>query len=951
MALGKFHKPFCSRIVLQLNVIELLKIVFFMASTKKSKKRGSKQWWRSEAGPSVSFMRHGDRVIVDFSYRPERVKAIKGIRGARFNPEEKSWTIPGGDILLVKEHREFATLGMLDGTSDRAVLPCEAQDALERLRKSPFAVPEEVIAAAPIEVVVRLDERVRRLRIVPRLGTSAYRILKRMPSAIFSSWDKSFSLPITELNSFVRRCRDKQILFAVEERAGTILRETALTRQSVIENPKSASVSQLSEALLTPIIARSEGERSLFVPHSFTKEQFKLAFPSLRRQPGKPAVLDDRSLLRFIGRKDTLPFDIWLTKEVHDFVETKRSEFREELSKGATLVDDVAADLLDATCLWKTVESGRAALSVNVPASGDFQQIVLDALVEALDRKRIDADAGAVVLTEIPDSKLLHVKTEIDRLCAVHDVEVFPCSKSFQALFDDIKSRMEDIEKAKFYTELEDVPPKDVSVLEPDEAARLFPHQRVAVSWLMSTPYAFLGDDMGLGKTLSVLSYFQGLRHRDDFSFLLVVCPNSLTRNWAREVAMWFPALKVTVLSGDKSAKEWTLRMISSSSTECDVLVVNYEGVRLDYITPELEALAGSRKTLLCLDESQRIKNPSGKTFKAVSQLSGGCDRRVLLSGTPTPKDVSDLWAQMKILDGGKRLGKSYYKWLQNVADLGTEFSQFAVKKFHEQEVKETIYRAHEVMLRRRKERVVNLPPKTFSLREVELKGTQLERYNEIREGLMLRMRTLSGEQFVREITNILEEYLRAVQVASNPRLVDPEWKGDPAKFLELDELVREIVAEQGQKIVIWTNYLGNIKELCERYSDYGAAPFSGEVLAAQRENTVRAFQEEESPSILVAVPAAGGVGITLTAAQTAIYLEKTWNAEHWMQSVDRIHRIGQTGTVNVISMVGCKVDEIIHWNLRRKEKQQAETLGDYASEDNFSAIGITKEELLEALE
>jgi SNF2 family DNA or RNA helicase len=253
-------------------------------------------------------------------------------------------------------------------------------------------------------------------------------------------------------------------------------------------------------------------------------------------------------------------------------------------------------------------------------------------------------------------------------------------------------------------------------------------------------------------------------------------------------------------------------------------------------------------------------------------------------------------------------------------------------------------------MLRRRKERVVNLPPKTFSLREVELTGTQLERYNEIREGLMLRMRTLSGEQFVREITNILEEYLRAVQVASNPRLVDPEWKGDPAKFLELDELVREIVAEQGQKIVIWTNYLGNIKELCERYSDYGAAPFSGEVPAAQRENTVRAFQEEESPSILVAVPAAGGVGITLTAAQTAIYLEKTWNAEHWMQSVDRIHRIGQTGTVNVISMVGCKVDEIIHWNLRRKEKQQAETLGDYASEDNFSAIGITKEELLEAL-
>ena len=114
----------------------------------------------------------------------------------------------------------------------------------------------------------------------------------------------------------------------------------------------------------------------------------------------------------------------------------------------------------------------------------------------------------------------------------------------------------------------------------------------------------------------------------------------------------------------------------------------------------------------------------------------------------------------------------------------------------------------------------------------------------------------------------------------------------------------------------------------------------------------MRAFQEESSPSILVAVPAAGGVGITLTAAQTAVYVDKTWNAEHWMQSVDRIHRIGQTGTVNVISLISCKVDEIIHWNLRRKERGQAQTLGDYDAEDSkVFSTGVSREELLEALE
>jgi SNF2 family DNA or RNA helicase len=473
----------------------------------------------------------------------------------------------------------------------------------------------------------------------------------------------------------------------------------------------------------------------------------------------------------------------------------------------------------------------------------------------------------------------------------------------------------------------------------------------VAIEWLKELPTAFLGDDMGLGKTLSVLSFFATLQRTEGYERLLVVCPNSLTRNWVREATTWFPHMKATVLAGDKTEKAWTLRLLAEGSVPCDVFVANYEGVRLDYVTPELAEIASKRKTLLCIDESQRVKNPQAKTFKALSTIAPHCKRRVLLSGTPTPKDVSDLWAQMKLLDGGKRFGRSFYKWLGTVAELGTEYSEFAIKKFNEYEVAEAIYRAQEVMLRRRKEKVIDLPAKTFSLREIELTGSQRERYDEIREGLILRMRSTSGEQFVREITNILEEYLRAVQVASNPRLIDPEWKGEPAKFLELDEIVNEVVREQGQKVVIWTNYLGNIRELVERYKDLGAAPFSGEVSAADREMTVRAFQTEEKPRVLVAVPAAGGVGITLTAAQTAVYIDKTWNAEHWMQSVDRIHRIGQRGTVNVISLLSCKVDEMIHWNLRRKEQGQADVLGDNGPTDPSLRAVPTRKELLEALE
>lgn len=921
-----------------------------MTKTKKTTKKTSKRWWRQESGPTVSFFRYGQFVLVDFLYRPDRVKAIKAIATSRYNADEKSWRIAISDYSRVIALPEFAGVGVLEGVYPLTEPPLDMGEAVQCLRNNPFGVPERAIAGAPVGVIVRLEDNAKRLKVVARVGQPAYRILQRLSSAVFCSLDKAYTLPASELSSFVKRCRDKNILFAIEEHAGAVLKETAPSRQSLEREPNRATARELKEALLTPFVATSSEAPYCFEPRGFTREQFRLAFPGFRRQQEKPVVLNERELIHLAGRISSLPFPVWLTRDVHSFISTRREEIVGRIGRGAVVLEDCAADLLDSSCLWKTVDSGRGALLINSAINQELRGPIIDVFREELGGSYPDSKSD--LLLEVPDSKLLSIKQEVDRICADHNEKPFPVSQSVERLLSDCGDRLRHLEQARYYAGLEDIACNEIKGLQPEESKRLFPHQRVAVSWLMKTPYAFLGDDMGLGKTLSVLSYFWTLRNTDDYSLLLVVCPNSLSRNWAREVAMWFPGLKVHTLSGDKKAKAWNLRLLSNKSASCDVLILNYEAVRLDYVTPEVEALVSDQKTLLCLDESQRIKNPSGKTFKAVNQVASACDRRVLLSGTPTPKDVSDIWAQMRIADGGLRLGRSYYKWLSKVAELGTEFSKYAVKKFREEEVRETIHRVHEVMLRRRKEHVVNLPAKTFSLREVELQGTQLERYNEIREGLVLRMRSLSGEQFVREITNILEEYLRAVQVASNPRLIDPQWAGEPAKFVELDELVREVVDEQRQKMVIWTNYLGNIKELCERYKSSGAAPFSGEVSASEREKTVRAFQEESTPSLLVAVPAAGGVGITLTAAQTAVYLEKTWNAEHWMQSVDRIHRIGQTGTVNIISLVGCKVDEIIHWNLRRKEKGQAETLGDYAgsnSQEMFAA-GISREELIDAL-
>ncbi len=483
------------------------------------------------------------------------------------------------------------------------------------------------------------------------------------------------------------------------------------------------------------------------------------------------------------------------------------------------------------------------------------------------------------------------------------------------------------LERSKHFNALKDVNLNQSIFSDQSLEQRLYPHQRVAMKWLLETPFSFLGDDMGLGKTLSVLSSFVALQKTAQSDFLLVICPNSLTRNWLREAANWFPELRLLMLPQEKKEKISFLKKLSWGDYKINGLVINYEAIRLDYVLPEIIDLLQTKNTLLCLDESQRVKSPNAQTFQAISQLAPLCQRRVLLSGTPTPKDISDIWSQMYLLDGGERFGKSYYRWLEQVAELGTKYSDFAVKKFKPQMIKETISRLHEVLLRRKKEDVVDLPEKIFITRDIDLTGEQRKRYEEIRKELLLRVTSTNGKTFIREINNILEEYLRAVQVASNPRLIDETWKGEPAKFKELDLLVEDIVSEREEKLVIWTNYLGNIRELTKRYEKYGAKAFSGEVSTKERDETIKKFQNSNEVKILVAVPAAGGVGITLTAAQTAIYLDKTWNAEHWMQSIDRLHRIGQTGTVRIISLQASKVDELIARNLNRKTRFQNEVL------------------------
>ncbi len=815
------------------------------------------------------------------------------------------------------------------------------REASKRIQQDPFrAWPKDIEIVQP-EVVFNATKAG---RIEASLGSSPQlRVLVEDFASVQSEEVGKFLISVNRLNSLVSKLRDCQFRFAISRSLGEKLVDSALKRLSILSGQDSGDSGELSEAFLLPHIAKNGVDSYHLVGATkveFDRLSLKRLTPSKRKN--RQLTLSDVSRLIFNGACQGV--NVWLDRETEaDLLDWANSVSSTQVSEKLALFAEPHPALM-VTC-WN-----EPALLVG--EDFDFSEIGLSGVNyrESLWTLSIGSRSVRRLLVFEEDEY-----ERIEEALATRLPDQFQTQFQFLEWKERLGHRITLLKERQKYQQLRDLS-LDLSNSQLESA--LFPHQRIGVGWLIQREATILGDDMGLGKTLTVLAAFDELLSREVVDFLLVIAPNSLVKNWIREAHQWIP--NISILPLPKATKERRKLLASfdllDSKDLTQGLVLNYEAARLPEVNESLVELCSTRRVMLCLDESQRIKNPLSKTFQAISVIAERCPRRVLLSGTPTPKNISDIWSQMHVVDQGERFGSNFYQWLGSVAELGNQYSEVAVRRFIPNRVNQTIGRVREVMLRRSKESVLNLPEKLFSIRDIELKGAQRDRYEEIRKELRLKMTSLSGKVFTREVQSILEQYLRAVQVASNPRLIDSSWRGEPAKFLELDQIVEELVEQGDQKLVIWTNFLGNVDELLERYERYDPAPFSGQVSPAERDLSVKAFQESDRVRIFIAVPAAGGVGITLTRAQTAVYLDKSWNAEHWLQSIDRIHRIGQTGAVNIISLHASKVDWLISKNLKRKEIAQRKLLdsddsGLYGSSCEIGEGDLpSQQELLEAV-
>jgi len=457
-------------------------------------------------------------------------------------------------------------------------------------------------------------------------------------------------------------------------------------------------------------------------------------------------------------------------------------------------------------------------------------------------------------------------------------------------------------------------------------AVQLMAHQEEGVAFLTGRGGGLLAFEQGLGKTFVALRAFQDVRRAGGAERLLVICPNSLKRNWAAEIQRFTPEIEAVIIEGTPRD-----RRAQFLSTNAAVVIVSYETARAE-ITAVI-ALLMRAPAVLVLDESHAAKNWQSLTSAAARQFAPYAKHRWLLSGTPVTNSADDLFTQVEILAPGEhRLGSR-----ESFMLLARENPAAARAK------------TEGLVLRRTKDECLDLPEKTFADVPVELPRWQRKLYDAVRGEAVAELRAMSSEEYKAQAMTALAKITRLMQIASNPGLVFP-IEGTPGKIEALDALVFDILSVPGRKVIIWSNYVGTIELLTQRYAAYGSASLFGRTPVEERQKIAADFQGGSGTRVLIANPAAAGTGFTLTAASFTIYETLSWRYDFYAQSQDRNHRIGQALPVTYFRLIAADtIEEAIAGALERKGALAADLLGDNGM---LSSIGsLSRDEMITLLE
>ena len=455
-----------------------------------------------------------------------------------------------------------------------------------------------------------------------------------------------------------------------------------------------------------------------------------------------------------------------------------------------------------------------------------------------------------------------------------------------------------------------------------------FSHQLEGVEYGLKYDRWFLGDEQGLGKSKQTIDIAVARKIIYGYKFCLIVCGvNTLKWNWVNEIhthskedayilGQRRKGTKIRIGSTKDKLEDLKL-MYDIKEPHPYFIITNVESFRDKNIADTISDLCKKGIIGMCAaDEMHKMKNPTAQQTKGFLKCLPYC--RIGMTGTPLMNSPMDLYVILKWLGYESH---AFYSFKQHYCVMGG-YGGYEIVGY--KNLDQLTAQVREIMLRRLKSEVLDLPEKIYVDDIVEMEGKQAVMYKEVEAGL--KADYINGDI---DLTNPLSALIRLRQTTGYPGILSDEIT-ESAKLDRMEELVENCTSND-EKVLIFSNWTQMTDAICNKLKSEGhkVGVITGETPDSSRQEIVDVFQNSSNLSVLVGTIGAMGTGLTLTAATTVIFLDEPWNKALFDQAVDRAHRIGQKNNITIYSIM-CKdtIDERIH-NLIYKKGAMSDAIID----------------------
>lgn len=429
----------------------------------------------------------------------------------------------------------------------------------------------------------------------------------------------------------------------------------------------------------------------------------------------------------------------------------------------------------------------------------------------------------------------------------------------------------------------------------------LHDYQKRTVKFIVNKKRCQLWLGLGCGKTISTLTALVDLSDSLAVAKTLVVAPLRVANSvWKQESQNWQHTkhLKINVCTGSEKAR------ISALSSNADVYVINRENVTW------LVKHYAKKWPFDCvvIDEASSFKSNSSQRFKALKRVLPETTHMVLLTGTPSPNGLLDLWSQVYLVDAGATLGKTYTSYKQRFFESDYMGYKFTPKNGSDEKIHALI---EPFTLSMTANDYLELPDKLLHVEPIELKANVLKSYAEFERECIAE---LDGEEI--EALNAAALAGKLLQWANGAVYTDERKNYSELHTSKLDALAELIEDNPSENILVAYNYKSDLERLTKR--------FKNAVVLDKNPDTITRWNNGEIP-LLLAHPASAGHGLNLQkGGNVIVWFGLNWSLELYQQFNGRLYRQGQQKPVRIIHLVASgTIDEKVMTVLQMKDVTQ----------------------------